>query len=93
MPADLMAALKAKLAKKKKPRKAKKARAKKPMKDALGVSGGGKTVSKVNPRGTAKAKRQAKAKSPRRISTKAAPDSRGFSTVKNKASKYNLNLL
>jgi len=79
MPEDLMALLKKKLAKKK-PAKAKKQRAKKPMKDALGVTGE-KTVSKVNKRGTAKAKRQAKAKSPRRISTKAAPDPRGFSKV------------
>jgi len=92
MPEDLMALLKKKLAKKK-PRKAKKARAKKPMKDALGVSSCTKTVGKVNKQGTAKAKRQAKAKAPRRISTKAAPDPRGFSTVQNKASKSNLNLL
>jgi len=79
MPEDLMALLKKKLSKKK-PAKAKKPRAKKPMKDALGV-GGPKPVSKVNPRGTSKAKRQSKTKSPRRISTKAAPDTRGFSKV------------
>jgi len=78
------AALLARLAKgraaKAKGAKPAKAKAKKPMKDALGV-GGPKPVSKVNPRGTAKAKRQAKVKSPRRISTKAAPDPRGFSKV------------
>jgi len=79
--------------KKGKPTRRRKTRAKKPAKDALGVSGKPTTVSKVNKRGTAKAKRQAKAKSPRRISTKAAPDARGFSTVQNKASKSNLSLL
>jgi len=75
-----MAALNKKLAKKK-PAKAKKARAKKPAKDALGVSDKPATVSKVNKRGAAKAKRQSKAKSTGRISTKAAPDPRGFSKV------------
>jgi len=59
----------------KKPRKAK-AKA-----DALGVSGKPNTVSKVNKRGTAKAKRQSKAKAPRRVSTQATPDPRGMSKV------------
>jgi len=62
-----------------------KKKAKKPRKDAFGIAdaeeGKPQTVSKVNKRGTAKAKRQAKAKSPRRVSTKAKPDPRGFSKV------------
>jgi len=49
------------------------ARLAKGRKDALGVSGKPATVSKVNKPGTAKAKRQTKAKSPRRVTTKAAP--------------------
>jgi len=72
MPENFLAELQKKLAMKK-PRKAKKARAKKPMADAFGISGKGKPVSKVNKRGTAKAKRQSKAKSPRRVATMAAP--------------------
>jgi len=80
--------------KKGKPAKHKKARAKKPAKDALGVSGQPATVSKVNKRGTAKTKRQAKAKSPRRISTKATPDPRGMSKMTvTKPANSNLNLL
>jgi len=51
---------------------AKKPRAKRKLKDAFGVSGP-KVVSRVNKPGTAKAKRQRTAKSPRRVTTKAAP--------------------
>jgi len=62
-----------------------KAKAKKPRKDFFGIeaaeSGKPKTVSKVNKVGTAKAKRQSKAKSPRRVSTKAKPDDRGMSKI------------
>jgi len=84
---DLLKRLKAARAAKKAKAKPAKAKAKKPRKDAFGIAdaeaGRPKTVSRVNKKGTAKAKRQAKAKSPRRISTKAAPDPRGFSKVSN----------
>jgi len=78
------AALLARLAKGRKA-KAAKGKANKPRKDAFGIAeaeaGKAQTVSKVNKRGTAKAKRQAKAKSPRRVSTKSKPDPRGMSKV------------
>jgi len=83
MAAAAKAALLARLAKGRKAAAKGKApkKARKPMADALGVSEDTAPVSKVNKPGTAKAKRQAKAKSPRRISTKAKPDTRGMSKV------------
>jgi len=91
---DLLKRLKAARAAKKAKAKPPKAKAKKPRNDAFGIAeaeaGKPKTVSRVNKKGTAKAKRQAKAKSPRRISTKAAPDPRGFSKVTTKNANQSL---
>lgn len=86
---DLLARLaKARAAKKPKAkpakgkRKVKRAAKAKPRKDAFGIAdaekGQTKTVSRVNKKGTQRAKRKGS-----RISTKAAPDPRGFSKVSN----------
>lgn len=82
---DLLARLaKARAAKKPKakPAKAKRKAKAKPRKDAFGIAdaekGRTKTVSRVNKKGTQRAKRKGS-----RISTKASPDPRGFSKVSN----------
>lgn len=78
----LLAKLNGAVAKRKPVVKPEKAKAKKPRKDAFGISeaekGQPKTVSSVNKKGTQRAKRKGT-----RISTKAAPDPRGFSKVSN----------